>query len=229
VAGTDSTLQFWGRFSSFNTLGSIVLQSQANRPRIYISAPGVLNYSGVPYAWSPDVSSGVAEWHHYVFVKAGPTLAIYVDGNRVAEGLARAGLLPFRVASTSSLSFGFTDGGSSGELTAFELANVALPAAVIAQRYAAGIPLENVVPTTTVTNSPTPTETPIPTATAVGTGTATSTPTLVLLYKTRTAFSGRATATSLAVKNATETQAAPATQTKQVSIDSTSIAGIATK
>jgi hypothetical protein len=232
AAGTDSTLQFWGRFDSLTTLGPLVSQSQVNRPRVYISAPGVITYSGVSYSW-PSESSGsylnTYDWHHYAFVKAGPTLAMYVDGNRVAEGPAPFGLLPFRVATTSSLSIGFNDGGTGGELAAFEMHNAALPGAVIAERYATGIPLANVIPTATLTNSPIPTATSTPTATTIGTGTATSTPTMGLLFKTRTAVSGRATATAIAVKNATETRAAPATQTKQAVINNTAIAGIATR
>ena len=232
AAGTDSTLQFWGRFDSLTTLGPLVSQSQVNRPRVYISAPGVITYSGVSYSW-PTESSGSYlnsfDWHHYAFVKAGTTLAIYIDGNRVAEGPAPMGLFPFRVASTTSLSVGFNDGGTGGELAAFELHNVALPGAVIAQRYATGIPLANVIPTATLTKSPIPTETSTPTATPVGTGTSTRTPTLALLFRTRTEVSGRATTTAIAVKNATETQAIPATQTKQAVINNTAVAGIATK
>ena len=232
AAGTDSTLQFWGRFDSLTTLGPLVSQSQVNRPRVYISAPGVITYSGVSYSW-PTVWSGgyvnIYDWHHYAFVKAGATLAIYVDGNRVAEGPAPVGLLPFRVANTASLSIGFNDGATGGELAAFELHNSALPGAVIAQRYATGIPLANVIPTATLTDSPVPTATSTPTATPVGTGTATRTPTLALLLRTRTEMSGRATATAIAVKNATETKAIPATQTKQAIINNTAIAEIATK
>ncbi|MFN7470128.1 MAG: LamG-like jellyroll fold domain-containing protein, partial [Roseiflexaceae bacterium] len=123
AAGTDSTLLFWGRFASLDTIGQLVTQSQANRPRIAITAPGVLNYSGISYAWPSGSTAGtpqLSDWHHFAFVKSGATLAIYIDGNKVVEGSAPAGLLPFRVGTSSSLSIGFYQGSRIGELGAFE-------------------------------------------------------------------------------------------------------------
>lgn len=196
VAGTDSTLMFWARFGNLSDLGSLISQTQANRPDVRISSANRLSFANLNYTYN-STRYPFNQWHHYAFVKQGNTLSIYINGNNVASGNARGGLLPFRVYSASAMKIGNISAGN-GEISAFELYNNALSAAEITAQYANNIDPTYQSPTLSLTKTRTPTKvSAFPTRTA----------TVVISPRTKTLIAGR-TATASRAADVTATRAA---------------------
>jgi hypothetical protein len=168
AGGSDSTLLFWARFDDGYSNGvypdsstrQIVKQigaSALNRPAIgWNASTHTISLASLAYVWSGYANN---TWHHFGFVKQAGTLQIYIDGNKVAEGPANPLLLPFRVATGSTL---VTGNAYAGEMAAVELSNLAFDGNTVADRYANGFPAGNVSPTLTFTISLTPSATVVP-------------------------------------------------------------------
>ena len=160
--GTDSSLMFWGRLDDASDNNYPLVQSSTNpyvnRPSVYwTGSTHTLQYAGLNVNWDTYDN----QWHLFTFVKSGTTLQIYIDNNKVAEGIAPAGLQPFRVAAGSTLNVGAVNGG---ELAAVEVSPLAFPYEYIKWRYENGIPNPATAqPQSTATS--TPTYTPSPTFT----------------------------------------------------------------
>lgn len=202
VAGSDSTLMFWARFGNLNDIGNLVNQTQVNRANVTVSAANRLSFANLNYNYNSTLYP-FNRWHHYAFVKKGNALAIYINGNNVASGIASATLLPFRVYSAASMHVGGISAGN-GELSSVELYNTALTDTDIVTRFAKNIDAAYRSPTLSSTRTQSPTKLRLsPTRTA----------TINLLPQTKTSIVGR-TATASRAAAATETQkAAHLTQT----------------
>ncbi|MEY2845695.1 MAG: hypothetical protein RL076_1241 [Chloroflexota bacterium] len=181
--GTDGSLMFWARLDDASMVNYPLVQSQTSPP---VTRPSVfwrgstrtLTFANLSVVWS-NFDNG---WHLFTFVKRGNMLEIYIDNNRVAEGLAPAGLQPFRVASGSTLNMGAVAGG---EMAAVEFSPFAYPNDYIAWRYGNGIPNPA---TAQPSITPVSTLTPSRTMTFTRTLTTSRTPTGTFSGPTRTAF-----------------------------------------
>lgn len=199
--GTDSTLLFWARLDGSSAINRALaaMSPGINRPSVFWrGSTRTLTFGSLSHVWS-DFNTG---WHHFAFVKDATTLQIYIDGNKVAEGPAPAGMQPMRVANGIALMVG---GADSGEMSAVELANFAYGGNRIVGHYVGGFPLTAVVPTKTLTASQTPSQTPIPVMTIPA----------VDLVKTSAALiaTSKAKQTIAAAPGATQTKAAQLQQT----------------
>ncbi|MFZ9858811.1 MAG: LamG-like jellyroll fold domain-containing protein [Roseiflexaceae bacterium] len=160
VRGTDSTFMFWAQFGNLNGNGTLISQSGRNRPSLVLTTTNRFSYAGLAFNYN-STAYPFKSWHHFALVKRGRTLEVFINGNLVAQGTAAASLLPFRVASSTSLNIGGIAAGN-GEISAFELHNTALTANQIAGRYAGGIDATYLSPTLTHTQTRTVTKTARP-------------------------------------------------------------------
>lgn len=149
------------------------------------------------------------QWHLFTFVKSGTTLQIYIDNNKVAEGIAPAGLQPFRVAAGSTLNVGAVNGG---ELAAVEVSPFAFPYEYIKWRYENGIPNPA---TAQPTATPQSTATPTRTYTASPTFTRSMTPTGIFSAPTQTWYKITVVNPSLTALAGTQTAIAATSQADQ--------------
>ncbi len=208
--GTDSSLMFWGRLDDASDNNYPLVQSSTNpyvnRPSVYwTGSTHTLQYAGLNVNWDTYDN----QWHLFTFVKSGTTLQIYIDNNKVAEGIAPAGLQPFRVAAGSTLNVGAVNGG---ELAAVEVSPFAFPYEYIKWRYENGIPNPATAqPTTTPQSTATPTRT----YTASPTFTRSMTPTGIFSAPTQTWYKITVVNPSLTALAGTQTAIAATSQADQ--------------
>jgi len=156
-AGNEGTLQFWAHLDdNSGSMLPLVIQSVGNRPQIYWRGSShTLTFNSLTYEWSDFTPT----WHMFTFVKTTNLHQIYIDGNKVAEGTAAVGTLPFRVGAGVTLKVGGVEGG---ELAGVELANWAFPGNYVAFRYTSNTSPSNITPSRTLTVTPTASNTAQP-------------------------------------------------------------------